>query len=185
MDLITIIFIALGLSMDAFSVSITSGFTIKKLKIKYALKISVFFGLFQAFMPVIGYLTGLTLIDFISGFDHWIAFGLLGFVGGKMIYDSIKIDEDRKQIDPLNIYVLLLLSIATSVDALAVGLSFAFLRVLIITPVVLIGVVTFILSFIGVIIGDKIGNFFKKKVELIGGLVLIGIGLRILLEHLL
>jgi putative Mn2+ efflux pump MntP len=185
MDLITIIFIALGLSMDAFAVSITSGFTIKKLKIKYALKISLFFGLFQAFMPVIGYLTGLTLIDFISGFDHWIAFGLLGFVGGKMIYDSIKIDGDRKQIDPLNIYVLLLLSIATSVDDLAVGLSFAFLRVLIITPVVLIGVVTFILSFIGVIIGDKIGNFFKKKVELIGGLVLIGIGLRILLEHLL
>jgi putative Mn2+ efflux pump MntP len=185
MDLTTIIFIAFGLSMDAFAVSIASGCTVKKLKIKYALKISVFFGLFQAFMPVIGWMAGLTLIDFISGFDHWIAFGLLCYVGGKMIYDSIKIDEDRKKIDPLNIYILLLLSIATSVDALAVGLSFAFLRVLIITPVVLIGVVTFILSFIGVIIGDRIGYFFEKRIELIGGLVLIGIGFRILLEHLL
>ncbi|MBW2652600.1 MAG: manganese efflux pump [Deltaproteobacteria bacterium] len=184
MDAITIIAIAFGLAMDAFAVSITSGITIKNLKINNALKIALFFGLFQAIMPVIGWLAGLSLKDFISEIDHWIAFGLLSFIGCKMIYESITVQSNEKQIDPLNVYVLLMLSVATSIDALAVGVSFAFLKVSIVTPVIIIGTVTFLLSYLGVYIGDRIGHFFENKIEIAGGLLLIGIGLKILIESL-
>jgi len=180
----TIIAIAFGLAMDAFAVSITSGITIKNLRINNALKIALFFGLFQAIMPVIGWLAGLSLKDFISEIDHWIAFGLLSFIGCKMIYESITLQSNEKQIDPLNVYVLLMLSVATSIDALAVGVSFAFLKVSIVTPVVIIGTVTFLLSYLGVYIGDRIGHFFENKIEIAGGLLLIGIGLKILIESL-
>jgi len=184
MDLIIILFIAIGLAMDAFAVSITSGIRIRNLRIKHAFKIAIFFGSFQAFMPVIGWLAGLSLRDFISEIDHWIAFGLLSLIGCKMIYESITIDPSEKKLDPLNVYVLLILAIATSIDALAVGVSFAFLKVLIATPIIVIGIVTFLLSFIGVFIGNKLGHFFEKKIEIIGGLILIGIGVKILVEHL-
>jgi len=184
MDAITIIAIAFGLAMDAFAVSITSGITIKNLKINNALKIALFFGLFQAIMPVIGWLAGLSLKDFISEIDHWIAFGLLSFIGCKMIYESITVQSNEKQIDPLNVYVLLMLSVATSIDALAVGVSFAFLKVSIVTPVIIIGTLTFLLSYLGVYIGDRIGHFFENKIEIAGGLLLIGIGLKILIESL-
>ena len=184
MDIIIIIFIAFGLAMDAFAVSITSGITIKHLKINNALKIALFFGSFQAFMPLIGWLAGLSLRDFISGVDHWIAFGLLSFVGCKMIYESIKLESGEKKIKPLNAYILVMLSIATSIDALAVGVSFAFLKISIATPVIVIGAVTFLLSFLGVFIGNRFGHFFEKKIEVVGGLVLIGIGIKILIEHL-
>ncbi|TES91955.1 MAG: manganese efflux pump [Candidatus Cloacimonadota bacterium] len=184
MSIITIIFIAFGLAIDAFAVSVTSGITIKNLRINNALKIAVFFGLFQAVMPVIGWLTGLSLRDFISGVDHWIAFGLLSLIGCKMIYESTKIGSSKKEINPLNVYVLLILSIATSIDALAIGVSFAFLQLSIATPVIVIGTVTFLLSFLGVFVGNRFGHFFENKIEIAGGLVLIGIGIKILVEHL-
>jgi len=184
MDIITIMFIAVGLAMDAFAVSITSGITIKHLRIRNVFKIALFFGSFQAIMPLVGWLAGLSLKDFISGVDHWIAFGLLSLIGLKMIYESLKMDTNEKEINPLNIYVLLVLSVATSIDALAVGISFAFLDISIITPIIIIGIVTFLLSCLGTFVGDRVGHFFEKKIEIIGGLILIGIGIRILVEHL-
>ena len=184
MNIITIIFIAFGLAMDAFAVSITSGLAIKHLKINNALKIAIFFGAFQAIMPLIGWLAGLTLRDFISGIDHWIAFGILSFIGCKMIYESIKIKSYQKEINPLNVYVLLILSIATSIDALAIGLSFAFLKIFIVTPAIVIGAVTFLLSFLGTFVGNRFGHFFENKIEIAGGLILIVIGIKILIEHL-
>ncbi len=184
MHFITIFFIAFGLAMDAFAVSITSGIAIKNLRIGHALQIALFFGAFQAIMPVMGWLAGIGLKDYISGVDHWVAFALLSAIGCKMIYESMKMKSDRKEINPLNIYVLLFFSIATSIDALAIGISFAFLRIAIISPVLAIGAITFLLSFLGVYIGDRLGHFFEQKMELIGGLLLIAIGLKVLVEHL-
>ncbi|MBW1824278.1 MAG: manganese efflux pump [Deltaproteobacteria bacterium] len=184
MDIVSIVIIAVGLAMDAFAVSITSGITIKRLHINHALKIALFFGLFQAFMPIIGWLAGLSLRDYISAIDHWIAFGLLSFIGCKMIYESITVQSNKKEINPLNVYVLLVLSVATSIDALAVGISFAFLKVSIVTPVIIIGTVTFLLSYLGVYIGDRIGHFFENKIEIAGGFLLIGMGIKILVEGL-
>jgi len=185
MGFITILFIAFGLAMDAFAVSITSGFATKRLRINHALRVGAYFGLFQVVMPVIGWLAGVTLRNFISGVDHWIAFALLTGIGCKMLYESTKMDSLERNAENLSVFMLLMLSIATSIDALAVGVTFAFLKISIITPVVVIGTVTFVLSFAGVYIGNKLGHFFEKKIEVIGGLILIGIGLRILLEHLL
>lgn len=169
--------------MDAFAVSITNGITIKHQRINNALKIGLFFGSFQALMPLIGWLTGLRLRDFISGIDHWVAFGLLSLIGGKMIYESTKIVRD-KEIISLNVFVLLILSIATSIDALVVGLSFAFLKISIATPIIIIGIITFMLSFFGVLVGNRLGHFFENKMEIIGGFILIGIGIKILIQHL-
>ena len=185
MNMIMILFIAFGLAMDAFAVSITNGITIKHQRINNALKIGLFFGSFQALMPLIGWVAGIRLRGFISGFDHWVAFGLLSLIGGKMIYESMKIGSNDNEIKSLNVFVLLMLSIATSIDALAVGLSFAFLKISIVTPIIVIGIVTFILSFLGVLVGNKLGHFFEKKMEFLGGLILIGIGIKILIEHLL
>ncbi|OQY36796.1 MAG: hypothetical protein B6229_09400 [Spirochaetaceae bacterium 4572_7] len=184
MSNLSIIIIAVGLAMDAFAVSITSGLAIKSLKIRNALKIALFFGLFQAVMPIIGWFAGLGFRDFMSHIDHWVAFGLLGIIGGKMIYESTLMNQDKPDKDPLNIYVLLILSVATSIDALAVGLSLSLLKVTIIRPAIIIGVITFLLSTLGVYIGNKFGHYFEKKVELIGGLILILIGTKILIEHL-
>ena len=184
MDMITIIVIAIGLAMDAFAVSITRGLTIKHQKIHYAFRIALFFGVFQAFMPLVGWLTGLSLRDFISEIDHWIAFGLLSFIGFKMVYESIKMESTEKELNQLNMYVLVVLSIATSIDALAVGASFAMLSISIATPIIVIGIVTFLLSFMGVFIGSRFGHFFEGKIEIIGGLIVIGIGIKILIEHL-
>lgn len=185
MHMITIIFIALGLAMDALAVSIASGAAIRHLTANGALKIAVFFGSFQAVMPLIGWSAGLGLINLISSVDHWIAFAILSFIGCKMIYESRKIGLNEKKTNPLNTSVLLMLSVATSIDALAVGISFAFLKIFIVTPIIVIGIVTFLLSFIGVFIGDKYGHLFENKIEIIGGITLIGIGIKILLEHLI
>lgn len=172
--------------MDAFAVAVTSGFILKKMKFYHAFKIALFFGGFQAIMPVLGWLAGLTVKDYIQAFDHWIAFGLLLFIGGKMIYESFKIkEEEEKECDPTRFGNLLLLAIATSIDALAVGITFAFLKISILSPVIIIGCVTFILSLTGVYVGNRVGHFFENKLELFGGLVLIGIGVKILIEHLL
>jgi putative Mn2+ efflux pump MntP len=183
MHLVTSTFLAFGLAMDAFAVSISSGITIEKPRIENALKIAIFFGAFQAAMPVVGWLAGIGLRELISQFDHWIAFGLLCLIGLRMIYESTKARSERKILNPLNLGVLLLLSIATSIDALAAGVSLAFLKTSIVLPVIVIGVVTLVLSFVGVFIGDKSGHVFENKAEFVGGLVLIGIGTKILIEH--
>lgn len=184
MQTLTILLIALGLSMDAFAVAITFGLTMQVLRIRYALRIALFFGAFQALMPIIGYLAGLSIRGFMSGFDHWIAFALLAFIGSKMIYESYALDEDEKSMNPQDLLLLLTLAIATSIDALAVGISLSFLKINIVQPAMIIGMVTFLLSFLGVLIGKSMGHLFEKKIEILGGLILIGIGLKILLEHL-
>jgi len=180
-----IILIALGLSMDAFAVSISSGLAIKNLKINNAFIIAASFGLFQAVMPLLGWIAGLSLRYLITEIDHWVAFILLSFIGCKMIYESFRLDPSRKKIDPTNLYVLLILSIATSIDALVVGISFAFIKIFIITTIIIIGTVTFLLSFVGVYVGNRFGNFSEKKIEALGGLILIGIGIKILFDHLI
>jgi putative Mn2+ efflux pump MntP len=184
-DIPTILLIALGLAMDAFAVSIAHGMTLKTLRNGNALKMAAFFGSFQAVMPVLGWLAGLSLLDLISGVDHWAAFGLLFFIGCKMIYESFKTTPNEKEQKTLTLSILLMLSVATSIDALAVGLSFAFLKIAIAIPIVIIGAVTFLLSFLGVTFGNKFGKFLGNKIEIVGGLVLVTIGMKILLEHTL
>lgn len=184
MKLLTIVIIAVALAMDAFAVSIASGSAYKQLKLRHSLRIAIFFGGFQAFMPLIGSLAGLTLKKYIENYDHWIAFGLLIAVGAKMIYESFKISPAEQSFDPSNIFVLLVLSVATSIDALAVGITLSLITSSIIAAVIIIGIVTFILSYLGVFIGKKIGHFFENKIEALGGLVLIALGIKILFEHL-
>jgi len=180
----TILFIAFGLAMDAFAVSISSGITIKRLRVGHAFTIAAFFGAFQAIMPGIGWLAGHGLKDLIVEIDHWIAFGLLSIIGCKMLYESRKMGYMEKKTDPLNIYVLLMLSVATSIDALAVGLTLSLLGISVLVAAVVIGLVTFALSFLGVYVGDKFGHVFENKIEIAGGLLLIGIGIKILIGHL-
>ncbi len=183
MDPLTLLLIAFGLSMDAFAVSISNGMTIRHQKVNNALRIGIFFGSFQALMPLIGWSAGLSFREFISGVDHWIAFVLLSFIGCKMIYESRKMGAREKEDKPMTLPTLLVLSIATSIDALAVGISFALLKISIVTPIIVIGIVTFVLSSLGVLIGNRIGHLFEKKIEILGGLILIGIGIKILIEH--
>ena len=180
---ITTLLIALGLAMDSFSVAIANGLATKTFKITKALKISAFFGFFQAIMPIIGWYAGVHILDLISDFDHWVAFFLLTFIGSRMIYESIR-KESTRLTSSLSIKVLLMLSIATSIDALAVGLSLSLLKVSIIIPAIVTGVVTFSLSFFGVYLGGRFGRALKNRVESLGGLILVAIGLKILLEHL-
>ncbi|MHC4426891.1 MAG: manganese efflux pump MntP [Planctomycetota bacterium] len=184
MDFITVIVIAVGLAMDAFVVSIVSGGAYRQLHVKHALRMALFFGGFQAFMPLIGSLAGLTIKEHIEHCDHWIAFGLLSAVGVKMIYESFKIKSVEENLDPSNIFVLLVLSVATSIDALAVGITLSLIASSIVVAVVIIGLITFVLSYLGVIIGKKFGHFFENRIEALGGLILMGIGAKILLEHL-
>jgi putative Mn2+ efflux pump MntP len=183
MDILTILLIAFSLAMDAFAVSIANGTTITHQRSRSALTIALFFGAFQMFMPIIGWLAGLGLKEFIMDIDHWIAFALLTLIGSKMIYDSTKKEADEKE-NRLGISALLTLSVATSIDALAIGLSFAFLQTYIATPIIIIGIVTFTLSLIGFFLGNTAGNLFRNKIKIIGGLILIGIGVKILIEHL-
>jgi putative Mn2+ efflux pump MntP len=184
MGYVTIIVIAVGLAMDAFVVSIISGSAYKQLHVRHALRIALFFGGFQAVMPLIGYLAGLTLREYMASCDHWIAFGLLAAVGIKMIYESFKIKSVEENLDPSNIFVLLVLSVATSIDALAIGITFSLFTSSIAAAVIIIGVITFALSYIGVFIGKRFGHFFENKIEALGGVILIGIGIKILLEHI-
>ena len=184
MDVATILLIAVSLAMDSFAVSIAHGMAIRNRRVATGLVMGGSFGLFQALMPVLGWLAGLTFIELIASFDHWVAFGLLAFIGGKMIYSARTVAEEEKEAK-LTVSVLLLLSVATSIDALAVGLSFSLLQVSIFAPVIAIGVVAFLLSFAGFNFGSKLGKFFERKVQVVGGVVLIAIGVKILLEHLL
>lgn len=184
MDIGGVVLIAFGLAMDAFAVAVASGAAMVELRVKHAFRIAVFFGAFQAIMPVVGWLSGLTVRGFIAGIDHWIAFSLLCLIGVKMIYESTRMKPDDSKNEILSIYVLLMLSVATSIDALAVGFGFALLDVSIVTPVVIIGITTFVLSFVGTFLGTRLGHIFENKIQIVGGLILIGIGIKILIEHL-
>jgi len=183
-ELLVIIFMAFGLSMDAFAVSVVTGAAYKQLHIRHVFRMAAFFGIFQALMPIVGYLAGLTVRQYISDYDHWIAFAILTAVGVKMIYESFKIKSERKAMHPANLPMLLALSIATSIDALAVGITLSLITHSIAVAVIVIGLVTFMLSYCGIYIGKKFGHFFESGIEAIGGLVLIGLGLKILIQHL-
>lgn len=177
--------IGIGLSADAFSVSVCKGLNMRKLNLGHAYIIALFFGGFQALMPLIGYLLGSGFSKYIEAFDHWIAFVLLLFIGGKMIFDALhEKDDDEETEYSLKIGELFMLAIATSIDALAVGITFAFLEVSIFFAILIIGVTTFALSLGGVIIGNRFGAKYKNKAEIAGGVILILIGTKILLEHL-
>lgn len=183
MDYITTILIGFGLAMDAFAVSISTGINIKYLRMREAIRIAAYFGSFQALMPILGWILGYSMQKYINTVDHWIAFVLLTFIGVKMIWESFKNDDEAKGIECLTKKLLFTLAVATSIDALAVGISLSFLQT-IITPAIIIGVITFTLSFFGVQIGNKFGHFSEKRFEVYGGVVLIGIGIKILIEHL-
>lgn len=188
MKALEILFIALGLSMDAFAVSVASGATMKRLHLPNALKMALFFGGFQALMPVVGWGAGLSMKSVIAGWDHWIAFGLLAAIGGKMLYEAFALKEEEEcgpeKPCPFDTGTLTVLAIATSIDALAVGVTFSVLQVSIITPVLAIGLVTFLMSVSGVKLGSTGGHFFEHRMEAAGGAVLVLIGLKILAEHL-
>jgi putative Mn2+ efflux pump MntP len=182
MDLITILFVAIALAMDCFAVALAAGIGGGQ-RIRTATRVALAFGSFQAGMPALGWLAGRSVIDLISGFDHWIAFGLLVLVGARMIREGLSPDPEEAAIS-LDTASLLLLSVATSIDALAVGVSFAFLDTGILVPCLIIGASTFAISFLGAVLGGVAAERWGKAMEVFGGLVLIAIGIRILITHL-
>ncbi|MCI5893645.1 MAG: manganese efflux pump MntP family protein [Clostridiales bacterium] len=180
-----IILIAIGLAMDAFAVSVCKGLKMtEKIDYKYAFIIAFFFGFFQAIMPLIGWIAGKQFEAYITSIDHWIAFVLLVFIGGKMIYEALGNEDDSSSEIKYDLKEITMLAVATSIDALAVGISFAFLDINIVPSVICIGIITFVLSVVGVIIGNKFGVRFKRNAEVSGGIILILIGVKILLNGL-
>jgi len=185
MHILTIIFIAVGLAMDAFAVSIAIGASYKRTRLAHAFRIAFAFGAFQAIMPIVGWLVGLVLKNLVLDYGHWVAFILLIFIGSKMIYESFKIGRSQDSFERLTTAVLLILAVATSIDALAVGITFSFLLARsVVIAVVIIGAVTFVLSYAGFYIGNSFGHFFETGIEALGGFILIAIGIKIILQHL-
>lgn len=186
MSLFAVFMIGIGLSMDACAVSFAKGMCLKKGVMKCAITLGFWFGLFQAGMPLLGWWVGTYFQEFISSIDHWIAFVLLGFIGLNMIREAFaKEDDDECEVEPnLSLKSILVLAIATSIDALAVGISFAFLQVDIVSAILLIGCTTFVISVVAVFLGNKIGGMLGKYAEIAGGVILILIGIKILVEHL-
>ena len=183
MGLVEIILISVALGMDAFAVSVCKGLSLKKMSWKKACIVGLYFGGFQALMPLIGFLLGSTFEEVVTSVDHWIAFVLLGIIGGKMIKEAFGEDSENRN-DDLTPKTMTILAIATSIDALAVGITFAFLKVNVFFAVSLIGIITFALSVFGVKIGNKFGDKYERKAELAGGCILILMGIKILIEHL-
>ena len=183
MGIIEILLTGLGLAMDAFAVALCKGLSMKKFDKKKGIIIGLYFGIFQGMMPLIGYLLGTTFQNLITSVDHWLAFVLLGFIGGNMLKEAFSKDDETCN-DKVDFKTMLPLAIATSIDALAVGITFAFLKVNIVIAVLSIGIITFIMSFIGSKVGNKFGTKYEKKAQLFGGIILVLIGLKILLEHL-
>ena len=183
MDYLIIFLVAIGLCFDTFAVSISSGIAKQEIVFKDALKIALTLAFFQSAMPLAGWSLGEQVKQYISEFDHWIAFGILTILGIKMILESFK-NEDEKEFNPLNPWILVSMAIATSLDALAVGLSFSLISIPIILSVLIIGFVTFFASMLGILFGKKTGKGFGKKIEIAGGLILIAIGIKILIEHI-
>lgn len=189
MGIVELLLTGVGLAMDAFAVSVCKGLSMKKIRYGHAVVIALFFGGFQALMPFLGWALGTQFKDYIISIDHWIAFVLLAIIGGKMLKEAFSSDKEEvaqecEQGERMNYKELFLLAIATSIDALAVGVTFAFLNVNIYLAIAIIGVVTFLLAFAGVVIGNIFGSRFEKGAQIAGGAILIGIGLKILLEHL-
>ena len=187
MGIVELLLIAVGLSMDAFAVSICKGLGMKKVNLKVAFALALFFGGFQALMPLIGWALGSQFLWLILPIDHWIAFVLLAVIGGKMLWEALHDEEgedDGKPADKIDLGEFFILAVATSIDALAVGISFAALAVDIVPSILIIGVVTFCFTIAGVFVGNFFGSRYEKPASIVGGVVLILIGLKILLEHL-
>jgi putative Mn2+ efflux pump MntP len=182
---LSILIIAIGLSADCFAVALSAGIAIKRFTFANFFRFPLAFGIFQALMTVLGWLAGRAVIDYISAYDHWLAFALLVFIGGRMIWESFRKKSDEEHKKYTGWLTLLALSIATSIDALAVGLSFAFLDVNIVMAAVTIGVTALVITIIAQLIGNRVGALVGKRAEIIGGLILIAIGIKILVEHLL
>ncbi|MDR1030313.1 MAG: manganese efflux pump MntP family protein [Treponema sp.] len=186
MGLVEIVIIAVGLSMDAFAVSITLGLSVEKPKVKEIIMPGLYFGLFQALMPTLGYITSFYFANKIQHLDHWIAFALLGLIGGKMIKDGLSKEHTEKRTHEysFNPMKMLLLAFATSIDALAIGITFAFFEVSIFEAAIITGLITFLIAMIGVKIGNLFGMRYKAKAEFAGGLILVILGIKIVIEHL-
>ncbi len=184
MGIVELILLSIGLGMDAFAVSICKGISMKKMDWKKAIIIGLYFGGFQALMPVIGYFLGSAFESIITNIDHWIAFVLLGIIGAKMIKDSLGLENNENINDDVDVKSMVILAIATSIDALAVGITFAFLKVNLLLAITFIGIITFVLSVIVTKIGNRFGDKYENTAELFGGIILILLGLKILLEHL-
>ena len=185
MGITELLIIAIGVSMDAFAVSICKGLSVRSLRPRHVLQTGLWFGGFQALMPLIGYFLGVSFADFVTSIDHWISFILLGIIGGNMIKESSHKDEDYNVAPDFSFRTMLAMAVATSIDALAVGVSFAFLKVNIWEAVLLIGITTALFSGVGALVGNCFGARWKSKAEFAGGFILIAMGLKILLEHTL
>ena len=183
MGIIELIITSFGVSMDAFATSICKGLTLRKINIKNCMIVGLYFGVFQAIMPLIGHLLGSLFGNVIVKFDHWVAFVLLGIIGFNMLKEAFYCEDNKTNCD-LSFKAMLPLAVATSIDALAVGITFAFLKVNIVLSIILIGVITFGMSFIGVKLGSKFGDKYEKNAQILGGVILIAMGLKILLSHL-
>ena len=183
MSFLTIFLIAVGLAMDAFAVSVSNGISLTNFKVKDSIRQGLYFGAFQFMMPIIGWVLGVSVRQYIEAVDHWIAFILLGIIGINMIRECFGDNEEGSVVNSISVNTMILQAIATSIDALAVGISLAVLNTNIVYASSIIGVVAFLFSFFGGMIGKYIGGFLNKKAEFVGGLVLIGIGVKILLEH--
>ena len=183
MDLLTLLTLAVGLAMDAFAVSICKGLAMREKVLKKGIIVGLWFGGFQALMPTIGFFLGTQFKDQITSIDHWIAFVLLGLIGINMVKEALSNDEEQAD-DSIAVKEMFMLAVATSIDALAVGITFAFLNVHIVSAASMIGVCTFLISFVGVKIGNIFGTIYKSKAELAGGIILILLGFKILFEHL-
>ena len=185
MGFIELLLLSIGLAMDAFAVSVCKGISMKKMNWKKACIIGLWFGGFQALMPTLGYFLGSAFENLVTNIDHWIAFILLGLIGGNMIKEAFcKDNEENNDDDDISFKTMFVLAVATSIDALAIGITFAFFNVNILLAISMIGIITFIISIIGTKVGNKFGNKYEKKAELAGGIILILIGIKILLEHL-
>ncbi|WP_243165140.1 manganese efflux pump MntP [Christensenella tenuis] len=188
MDILSFLLLGVSLSMDALAVSVSMGICVPDLRKREAVKIGLYFGGFQALMPTLGWLLGTSVIAYISAFDHWIAFGLLAFIGIKMVVDAVRGKEEKQACDRrgdmLSHKTLFFMAVATSIDALAVGVSLAMVKADIAIGAAVIGLTTFLLSFVGAVAGRRLGSAFEKKAMIAGGLVLVAIGAKILIEHL-
>ena len=183
MEYLIIILLALGLCFDTFAVSVSSGIAKQEITFLDACKIAILLAIFQGGMPLIGWFLGEQVKLLIAEFDHWVVFGILLLLGLKMIYESFK-KEEIKSFNPLNFWIMTSMAVATSIDALAVGISFSLINVSILITTFIIGSVTYLASMLGILLGKKTGSFYGKKMEIIGGIILIGIGVKILYQHL-
>ena len=184
MKLVYILAIAISVAIDAFVVGLAYGFELKKVKVKHFIIISLFFSLFQMIMPVLGFSLVSSLKEYIVAFDHWLVFAILTFIGGKMIFDAFWVEDKVFDKTEFDYKILVLLSIATSIDAFSVGLTLPLLNFNLFLSVIIIGIVTFVLVFVSVYIGKYLGKIFNEKIDIIGGIILIGLGIKTLIEHI-